>query len=133
MVLMVKYINRFTRELTIEEKCMVHISENCSYKKEFREEVKEHLKEIGYISFYYVGCYSNGNFEIEETRIATMNEAKAYYYLKLESPFGQSCAYPNKRVCHTCCFSGRCPLTPEKNEIAEKTIEGLTFFESEDE
>ena len=120
----IKEVKEETRELTIEERCLVLVTvaqvPGCS--KECRAEASAKLVSIGFVSSQGTRFVSSlgtlGKFRTETIRDATPEEYRAWTYLQLV----KHCACPERKIssldCNDCFLSGACVASDYKTGIA---------------
>ncbi|MFA5453117.1 MAG: hypothetical protein WC248_06055 [Candidatus Methanomethylophilaceae archaeon] len=87
----IKEVKEEVKPLTIEEQCMHSVITNPMFKDAYRDEVRRHLDEIGFVKPIYDGNVT-GLFRKETTRDATDNEIRAWHCLRMVELCVDSCA-----------------------------------------
>lgn len=135
MTLMVKEVKEETRYLTLEEHCMFSVQANDEYRfaDDYVETVHNELfNNHGFVKFVYDGDTKQygktelykGLFRKVSVRPATINESRAYYYLKCVGM--REC----DGSCVTCPLSTHCISYTSLRDECIKIIAGKEFFEA---
>lgn len=130
MTLMVRETIYTERKLTLEEECIYSVSVNPEYEEVYRDAAKKYLDDLGFVALTEHTEYDPNeflkmaSFKKIVDRAATINERRAYYYLKCTDD--KNCDEP----CNECLFTSNCISYSSLRDKCFKVVGDIKFFEA---